>query len=379
MWQARSDEQARELEASLSHAITRQDTAAGELSALRDRSQQQVMMLESSLADTSTRLETADSEIRKVKKKLDLEHRLYMHTVQEVQSQVRIQDQRLGWTMMAAVFAMLLGTVAGAILIRDVQKNARILADMSRDVDQLRSTFEQPSAMQPLATVEEPASLPGVTTKVDIPQTDFPREPKITRPSSATSRKKPAATARRQPTNHYMLSSALSRARQAPGNRGEVVAPYIKEIMAKREANRYRQYVTNEENTNEENTANQLLITLPGGTQYRVVKNGNGKSPAPGDKVRVNYLAITPDGKVLTETYSSGEPVTLDTNAMEPHLREALLKMEEGAEWEVYIPARLSPKGAIKARDRLASRQKVYLIELLQVIKGNISENGQPR
>ena len=139
MWQARSDEQARELEASLSHAIARQDTAAGELSALRDRSQQQVMMLESSLADTSTRLETADSEIGKVKKKLDLEHRLYMHTVQEVQSQVRIQDQRLGWTMMAAVFAMLLGTVAGAILIRDVQKNARILADMSRDVDQLRS------------------------------------------------------------------------------------------------------------------------------------------------------------------------------------------------------------------------------------------------
>jgi hypothetical protein len=54
---------------------------------------------------------------------------------------------------------------------------------------------------------------------------------------------------------------------------------------------------------------------------------------------------------------------------METHLREALLKMEEGAEWEVYVPARLSPPGAIKARDRLASRQKVYLIELLQVIK----------
>ena len=373
MWQARSDEQARELEASLSHAIARQDTAAGELSALRDRSQQQVMMLESSLADTSTRLETADSEIGKVKKKLDLEHRLYMHTVQEVQSQVRIQHQRLGWTMMAAVFAMLLGTVAGAILIRDVQKNARILADMSRDVDQLRSAFEQPSAMQPLATVEEPASLPGVTTKVDIPQTDLPREPEIIRPSSAISRKKPAASASRQPTNYYMLSSALARARQAPGNRS-VVAPYFKEVMAKRGTNTDRQSVANEENT-----AAQPLITLPGGTQYRVVKNGNGKSPAPGDKVRVNYLAITPDGKVLAETYSGGEPATFDTNTMEPHLREALLKMEEGAEWEVYVPARLSPRGAIKARDRLASRQKVYLIELLQVIKGNISENGQPR
>ena len=64
---------------------------------------------------------------------------------------------------------------------------------------------------------------------------------------------------------------------------------------------------------------------------------------------------------------------------MEPHLREALLQMEEGAKWEVYVPAKLSPKSAIKARDRLASRQKVYLIELLQVIKGNVSYKGQPR
>jgi hypothetical protein len=63
---------------------------------------------------------------------------------------------------------------------------------------------------------------------------------------------------------------------------------------------------------------------------------------------------------------------------MEPHLREALLKMEEGAEWEVYVPARLSPRGAKKARDRLASRQKVYLIELLQVVRNNSSARSQP-
>jgi len=129
-----------------------------------------------------------------------------------------------------------------------------------------------------------------------------------------------------------------------------------------------------------QNTADQPLITLPGGTQYRVVKNGNGKSPAPGDTVRVNYLTITPDGKVLAETYSGAEPATFDTNTMEPHLREALLKMEEGAEWEFYVPAKLSPKSAIKARDRLASRQKVCLIELLQVINNDgPGRSPQPR
>jgi hypothetical protein len=294
-----------------------------------------------------------------------------MHTIQEIQTLGRIQNQHLDWTMIAAVFSLLLVTMAGGMLVRDAQKYARILAEISADVDRLRATFEQLSAMQPLATVEEPAGLPDVSTKAEIPQTDLPREPEITHPHGTASPSpppppaKPATTARRQPTNYYMLSSTLSRDRQVPGNRGEVV-PYLKDVIANREADRDRQSVANEEST-----AEQPLITLPGGTQYRVVKNGYGKSPAPGDKVQVNYLAITPDGKVLAETYSGGEPATFDTNSMEPHLREALLQMEEGAEWEVYVPARLSPKGAIMSRDKLASQQKIYLIELLQVSRNN--------
>lgn len=158
--QARADEQASEFEASLSLAITRQNATDGELNALRETSQRQVKAFESSLADTSTRLETTDSQVRTLENKLDLEHRLYMHTVQEVQSQVRNQDLRLNWTMMAAVFAMLLGTVAGVILIWDVQKNAGILAGMSKDVKQLMSSMEQPLTAPHPAGTGEPAVLP---------------------------------------------------------------------------------------------------------------------------------------------------------------------------------------------------------------------------
>ncbi len=160
--QARTDEQAREFEASLFLTNTRQNTTEGELKALRDMSQLQVKAFESSLADTSTRLDTTDSEVRILEKKLDLEHRLYVHTVQEVQSQVRNQDHRLNWTMMAAVFAMLLGTVAGGILIWDVQKNARILAGMSMDVKQLTSSMGRSITTRHPAGAEGPVGLPGV-------------------------------------------------------------------------------------------------------------------------------------------------------------------------------------------------------------------------
>jgi uncharacterized coiled-coil protein SlyX len=142
--------QVKEFETSLSLALTRQQATDIQLKTLQDTSQQQIRALESSQADTSTRLETTGSQVRTLEKKLDLEHQLYLHTVREIQSQVRSQDLRLNWTMMTAVFAMLLGTVAGGILIWDVQKNAGILSNLSMDLKQIGSAMEQaPMTRQP--------------------------------------------------------------------------------------------------------------------------------------------------------------------------------------------------------------------------------------
>ena len=154
---AASREQEKVFEASLSLAMTRQNTTDTQLEALRNSSLQQLTSLESSLADTSqqltslrsslsdtsTRMERMDGEVSMLEQKLDLEHQLYLHTVKEIQSQVRSQDQRLNWTMMTAVFAMLLGSLAAGILVWDVQKNARILGGISMEVEQLGSAVVQ--------------------------------------------------------------------------------------------------------------------------------------------------------------------------------------------------------------------------------------------
>ena len=101
-----------------------------------------------------------NGQVRTLEQKLDLEHQLYLHTVQEIQSQVRSQDQRLNWTMMAAVFAMLLGSVAGGILIWDVQKNARILGGISMEVEQLGSAMARSRLTGHPAVADESAGLP---------------------------------------------------------------------------------------------------------------------------------------------------------------------------------------------------------------------------
>jgi DNA repair exonuclease SbcCD ATPase subunit len=185
LFYAASREQEKVFEASLSLAMTRQDTTESQLETLRNTSLQQLKALESSLSDTSqqltllgtslndtsTRLERMNGQISTLEQKLDLEHQLYLHTVKDIQSQVHSQDQRLNWTMMAAVFAMLLGSVAGGILIWDVQKNARILGGINREVGQLGSAMARlPMAGLP-GEADETTHLPdlGTTGQRDDP------------------------------------------------------------------------------------------------------------------------------------------------------------------------------------------------------------------
>lgn len=103
--------------------------------------------------------------------------------------------------------------------------------------------------------------------------------------------------------------------------------------------------------------------------QYRAIKSGNGTSPTLDDEVLVNYLGITLDGTAFEETYSAGKPATVKMNALEPGLQAVLQRMDVGAEWEVYMPAGPSPGSSTEPRHAPESRQKIYLIELLQVIK----------
>lgn len=79
---------------------------------------------------------------------------------------------------------------------------------------------------------------------------------------------------------------------------------------------------------------------LPGGTLYKVIKSGNGKTPTENQTVVVQYKGYTIDGTEIdnSEKYGSGEGIELTPVRAIPGWKEALTRMPVGSEWELYIP-----------------------------------------
>jgi FKBP-type peptidyl-prolyl cis-trans isomerase len=79
----------------------------------------------------------------------------------------------------------------------------------------------------------------------------------------------------------------------------------------------------------------------PSGLQYRIIKNGFGKTPHATDSVEVLYKGTLITGKVFDQTEPE-LPAKFVVNGVIPGWTEALEIMREGDEWELVIPANLA-------------------------------------
>jgi len=92
------------------------------------------------------------------------------------------------------------------------------------------------------------------------------------------------------------------------------------------------------------NAKAQGVQTTPSGLQYKVLKSGDGASPAATDVVKVHYRGQLIDGTVFDESYG-GEPVSFALSGPRgviPGWTEALQKMKVGDKWQLVIPAALA-------------------------------------
>src|SRR5690606_553789 len=115
-----------------------------------------------------------------------------------------------------------------------------------------------------------------------------------------------------------------------------------------------------------ENKKKEGVVTLPSGLQYKVIKEGEGKSPGPSDTVVVNYRGTLIDGTEFDSSLKRGEPATFPLNQVIPGWTEALQLMKEGGKMEVFVPANLAygeqTTGIIGPKSTL-----VFEIELISV------------
>jgi FKBP-type peptidyl-prolyl cis-trans isomerase FklB len=108
------------------------------------------------------------------------------------------------------------------------------------------------------------------------------------------------------------------------------------------------------------------VVSLPSGLQYRVLEPGSGKKPAATDTVTVNYRGTLIDGTEFDSSYSRKKPATFRADRVIEGWREALQLMQEGAKWELFIPARLAygERGAGKISPNSTLIFEVQLIKV---------------
>ncbi len=113
----------------------------------------------------------------------------------------------------------------------------------------------------------------------------------------------------------------------------------------------------------EENRTKEGVRVTASGLQYRVLEEGTGRSPGPGDTVKVNYRGRTVDGHEFDSSYERGEPAEFKLSAVIPGWTEGLQLMKEGGTYELVIPSEL----AYGRRGPLAGQVLIFSIELLAV------------
>jgi len=105
------------------------------------------------------------------------------------------------------------------------------------------------------------------------------------------------------------------------------------------------------------------VVTLPSGLQYKVIREGSGKSPGPHDSVTVNYRGTLINGNEFDSSYRNGEPATFRVDGVIKGWTEALQLMKEGAHWQLFIPADL----AYGERGPLRDQALIFDVELISV------------
>jgi FKBP-type peptidyl-prolyl cis-trans isomerase FklB len=90
------------------------------------------------------------------------------------------------------------------------------------------------------------------------------------------------------------------------------------------------------------NKAQNGVVTLPSGLQYKILKEGSGPKPAATDSVVCNYRGTLLDGTEFDSSYKRGQPATFQVNGVIKGWTEALQLMPVGSKWQLVIPSDLA-------------------------------------
>lgn len=92
----------------------------------------------------------------------------------------------------------------------------------------------------------------------------------------------------------------------------------------------------------EENKKNPDWKTTESGLQYRVLKDGTGKTPTDKETIKVHYVGTLVDGTKFDSSRDRTAPAEYKLGSVIKGLREALSMMKKGSHWVVALPPDLA-------------------------------------
>lgn len=149
----------------------------------------------------------------------------------------------------------------------------------------------------------------------------------------------------------------------------KLISEFNKELEIKENQRFQEMLAKNKENGKRFLDNNKLLDgvnELPSGLQYRILKLGSGKYPAPTDSITIHYRAMYIDKTTFDMSYDEG-PVGITLNKMVKGLTEGIRLMQTGGIYEFYIPPHLA-YGDRNYLDLVpAGSTVIYTIELIKI------------
>lgn len=120
-----------------------------------------------------------------------------------------------------------------------------------------------------------------------------------------------------------------------------------------------------------DNRKRSLVKVLPNGVQYEILKSGAGKRrPKPGLSVILRYRVSLIDGREVAANLEEDRPSAVPMASLPQGVREALVQMNVGSRWRLYIPPdyayglHASPDGRVPPGSLL-----VYDAELVEIAR----------
>lgn len=90
------------------------------------------------------------------------------------------------------------------------------------------------------------------------------------------------------------------------------------------------------------NRTKDSVKTTPSGLQYKLFREGTGRTPTDTSMVTVHYRGRLINGTVFDESYGRGEPTSFRLNQVIRGWTEGVKLMKEGGMIELYIPSALA-------------------------------------